>query len=187
MTFKTTIGDEVTVYTTRADTLFGATYMVISPGAPAARSSGSRISPTWSDVEAYQAEAARKSDFERSELNKDKTGVRLDGIEAINPVNGTRICRSSSPTTSSWATAPASSWACPAHDQRDWEFANKFGLPIIEVVSGGDVTKEAFIAKDDTGIMVNSGFLNGMTVKEAIPAMKKCAGGAGLRPREGQL
>ncbi len=126
----------------------------------------------WSDVEAYQAEAARKSDFERGELNKDKTGVRLDGIEAINPVTHKKLpIFVSDYVLMGYGTGIV--MGVPGHDQRDWEFATKFGLPIIEVVSGGDVTKEAFVAKDDSAIMVNSGFLNGMTVKEAIPAMKK--------------
>ena len=171
VTFKTNIGGEVTVYTTRADTLFGTTYMVISPEHPMLNEWKDKIK-NWDEVEAYQKEAARKSDFERGELNKDKTGVRLDGIEVENPVThkmlpmfvsdyvlmgyGTRIVM-----------------GVPGHDQRDWEFATKFGLPIVEVVAGGDITKEAFVAKDDSAVMVNSGFLNGMTVKEAIPAMKK--------------
>ena len=171
ITFKTNIGDEVTVYTTRADTLFGTTYMVISPEHPLLKQWQPHIA-NWSDVEAYQAEAARKSDFERGELNKDKTGVRLDGIEAINPVTHKNLpIFVSDYVLMGYGTGIV--MGVPGHDQRDWEFATKFGLPIIEVVSGGDVTKEAFVAKDDSAIMVNSGFLNGMTVKEAIPAMKK--------------
>ena len=171
ITFKTNIGDEVTVYTTRADTLFGTTYMVISPEHPLLKQWQPHIA-NWNDVEAYQAEAARKSDFERGELNKDKTGVRLDGIEAINPVTHKNLpIFVSDYVLMGYGTGIV--MGVPGHDQRDWEFATKFGLPIIEVVSGGDVTKEAFVAKDDSAIMVNSGFLNGMTVKEAIPAMKK--------------
>ena len=171
ITFKTNIGDEVTVYTTRADTLFGTTYMVISPEHPLLKQWQPHIA-NWSDVEAYQAEAARKSDFERGELNKDKTGVRLDGIEAINPVTHKNLpIFVSDYVLMGYGTGIV--MGVPGHDQRDWEFATKFGLPIIEVVSGGDVTKEAFVAKDDSAIMVNSGFLNGMTVKAAIPAMKK--------------
>ena len=171
ITFKTNIGDEVTVYTTRADTLFGTTYMVISPEHPLLKQWQPHIA-NWSDVEAYQAEAARKSDFERGELNKDKTGVRLDGIEAINPVTHKNLpIFVSDYVLMGYGTGIV--MGVPGHDQRDWEFATKFGLPIIEVVQGGDITKEAFTLKDDTGIMVNSGFLNGMTVKDAIPAMKK--------------
>ena len=171
ITFKTNIGDEVTVYTTRADTLFGTTYMVISPEHPLLRQWQQHIA-NWADVEAYQAEAARKSDFERGELNKDKTGVRLDGIEAINPVTHKALpIFVSDYVLMGYGTGIV--MGVPGHDQRDWEFATKFGLPIVEVVSGGDVTKEAFVAKDDSAVMVNSGFLNGMTVKEAIPAMKK--------------
>ncbi len=171
ITFKTNIGDEVTVYTTRADTLFGTTYMVISPEHPLLKQWQPHIA-NWSDVEAYQAEAARKSDFERGELNKDKTGVRLEGVEAVNPVTHKNLpIFVSDYVLMGYGTGIV--MGVPGHDQRDWEFATKFGLPIIEVVSGGDVTKEAFVAKDDSAIMVNSGFLNGMTVKEAIPAMKK--------------
>ena len=171
ITFKTNIGDEVTVYTTRADTLFGTTYMVISPEHPLLKQWQPHIA-NWSDVEAYQAEAARKSDFERGELNKDKTGVRLEGVEAVNPVTHNNLpIFVSDYVLMGYGTGIV--MGVPGHDQRDWEFATKFCLPIIEVVSGGDVTKEAFVAKDDSAIMVNSGFLNGMTVKEAIPAMKK--------------
>ena len=145
--------------------------MVISPEHPMLKQWQPHIA-NWSDVEAYQAEAARKSDFERGELNKDKTGVRLDGIEAINPVTHKNLpIFVSDYVLMGYGTGIV--MGVPGHDQRDWEFATKFGLPIIEVVSGGDVTKEAFVAKDDSAIMVNSGFLNGMTVKAAIPAMKK--------------
>ena len=168
--FKTTEGDTLTVYTTRPDTLFGATYMVISPEHPAVE--------TWADklsnidaVRAYREEAARKSDFERTELNKDKTGVKLDGVAAINPVNGREIpIFVSDYVLMGYGTGAI--MAVPAHDDRDWAFAKKFGCEIIEVVSGGeDVQKAAFTAKDETGILVNSDFLNGKTVKDAIPAM----------------
>ena len=171
ITFQTNIGDEVTVYTTRADTLFGTSYMVISPEHPLLKSWQPHIK-NWDAVAAYQEEAARKSDFERGELNKEKTGVRLEGIEAINPVTHKPLpLFVSDYVLMGYGTGVV--MGVPGHDQRDWEFAKKFGLPIIEVVQGGDVTKEAFVAKDDTAIMVNSGFLNSMTVKEAIPAMKK--------------
>ena len=171
VTFKTNIGGEVTVYTTRADTLFGTTYMVISPEHPMLNEWKDKIK-NWDEVEAYQKEAARKSDFERGELNKDKTGVRLDGIEVENPVTHKMLPMFVSDyVLMGYGTGIV--MGVPGHDQRDWEFATKFGLPIVEVVAGGDITKEAFVAKDDSAIMVNSGSLNGMTVKEAIPAMKK--------------
>ena len=173
VTFKTNMGDDVTVYTTRADTLFGTTYMVISPEHPLLKKWKDQIA-NWAEVEEYQAAAARKSDFERGELNKDKTGVRLEGVEAINPVTGGALPMFVSDyVLMGYGTGIV--MGVPGHDQRDWDFAKKFGLPIVEVVKGGDVTKEAFVAKDDKAIMVNSGFLNGMTVKEAIPAMKKYA------------
>ena len=173
VTFKTNMGDDVTVYTTRADTLYGTTYMVISPEHPLLKKWKDKIA-NWSDVEDYQAAAARKSDFERGELNKDKTGVRLEGVEVINPVTGGSLPMFVSDyVLMGYGTGIV--MGVPGHDQRDWDFAKKFGLPIVEVVKGGDVTKEAFVAKDDKAIMVNSGFLNGMTVKEAIPAMKKYA------------
>ena len=171
ITFKTNMGNDVTVYTTRADTLFGTTYMVISPEHPLLKKWLPQI-PNRAEVEAYQAEAARKSDFERGELNKDKTGVRLEGVEVINPVTHKPLPMFVSDyVLMGYGTGIV--MGVPGHDQRDWEFATKFGLPIIEVVAGGDVTKEAFVAKDDSAVMVNSGFLNGMTVREAIPAMKK--------------
>ena len=171
VTFKTNVGTDVTVYTTRADTLFGTTYMVISPEHPLLKEWQPLIK-NWDEVATYQEEAAHKSDFERGELNKDKTGVRLDGIEVMNPVTHQALPMFVSDyVLMGYGTGIV--MGVPGHDQRDWEFAKKFGLPIIEVVSGGDVTKEAFVAKDDSAIMVNSGFLNGMTVKEAIPAMKK--------------
>ncbi len=169
--FTATNGDTLTVYTTRCDTLFGVTYMVMSPEHSYLKKWKDQIQ-NWAEVEAYQAEAARKSDFERSELNKDKTGVRLQGIEAVNPATGKQVpIFVSDYVLMGYGTGIV--MGVPGHDQRDWDFATKFGLPIVEVVKGGDVTKEAFILKDDTGIMVNSGFLDGMTVKQAIPAMKK--------------
>ncbi len=169
--FTATNGDKLTVYTTRCDTLFGVTYMVISPEHPFLEQWKSQIK-NWDEVAAYQAEAARKSDFERGELNKEKTGVRLDGIEAVNPANGKHVpLFVSDYVLMGYGTGIV--MGVPGHDQRDWDFATAFELPIVEVVQGGDITKEAFVLKDDTGIMVNSGFLNGMTVKEAIPAMKE--------------
>ena len=173
VTFKTNMGDDVTAYTTRADTLFGTTYMVISPEHPLLKKWKDKIA-NWDEVEEYQAAAARKSDFERGELNKEKTGVRLEGVEVINPVTGGVLPMFVSDyVLMGYGTGIV--MGVPGHDQRDWDFAKKFSLPIVEVVKGGDVTKEAFVAKDDKAIMVNSGFLNGMTVKEAIPAMKKYA------------
>ena len=171
VTFKTNTEDDITVYTTRVDTLFGVTYTVISPEHPLLNKWKDRIA-NWADVEAYKQAAARKSDFERGELNKDKTGVRLDGIEVENPVTHKMLPMFVSDyVLMGYGTGIV--MGVPGHDQRDWEFATKFGLPIVEVVAGGDITKEAFVAKDDSAVMVNSGFLNGMTVKEAIPAMKK--------------
>ena len=171
ITFDTNVGDQVTVYTTRADTLFGTTYMVISPEHPLLKKWQPLIK-NWDAVAAYQEEAAHKSDFERGELNKEKTGVQLEGIEVMNPVTHKPLPMFVSDyVLMGYGTGIV--MGVPGHDQRDWEFAKKFGLPIIEVVAGGDVTKEAFVAKDDSAVMVNSGFLNGLTVKEAIPAMKK--------------
>ena len=171
ITFRTNVGDDITVYTTRADTLFGTTYMVISPEHPLLKQWQPHIA-NWDAVAAYQEEAAHKSDFERGELNKEKTGVRLEGVEVMNPVTHKALPMFVSDyVLMGYGTGIV--MGVPGHDQRDWEFATKFGLPIVEVVAGGDVTKEAFVAKDDSAVMVNSGFLNGMTVKEAIPAMKK--------------
>ncbi len=171
VTFKTNIGTDITVYTTRADTLFGTTYMVISPEHPLLDEWKDKIE-NWDEVEAYRKEAAKKSDFERGELNKDKTGVRIAGVEGENPVTHNMLPMFVSDyVLMGYGTGIV--MGVPGHDQRDWEFATKFGLPIVEVVAGGDITKEAFVAKDDSAVMVNSGFLNGMTVKEAIPAMKK--------------
>ena len=169
--FQSTLGDEIRVYTTRPDTLFGATYMVLSPE--------HALIAKWMDklnnadaVKAYQAAAAAKSDLERTELNKEKTGVKLDGVMGINPVNGKQIpIFISDYVLSTYGTGAI--MAVPAHDDRDWEFAKAFGCEIIEVVAGGNVEEAAFTLKDDTGIMVNSGFLNGMTVKQAIPAIIK--------------
>ena len=177
--FKTTEGDTLTVYTTRADTLFGATYMVISPEHPMIEQWADKLN-NIEDVRAYREEAARKSDFERTELNKDKTGVKLDGVAAINPVNGKQIpIFVSDYVLMGYGTGAI--MAVPAHDDRDWEFAKKFGCEIIEVVSGGeDVQKAAFTAKDETGILVNSDFLNGKTVKDAIPAMIEWLGEKGI-------
>ena len=169
VTFKTTAGDDLVVYTTRCDTLFGATYMVLAPEHPFLKQWKDRIE-NWDDVTAYVEAAARKSDFERSELNKEKTGVEIKGVRAVNPVNGKEIpIFISDYVLITYGTGAI--MAVPAHDDRDWEFAKIFGCDIIEVVAGGDIEKGAFTLKDDTGIMVNSGFLNGMTVKEAIPAM----------------
>ena len=173
VTFKTNTEDDITVYTTRVDTLFGVTYTVISPEHPLLKKWQPLIK-NWDEVAAYQEAAARKSDFERGELNKDKTGVRLDGIEVINPANGKVVPMFVSDyVLMGYGTGIV--MGVPGHDQRDWDFATAFNIPIVEVVEGGDITKEAFTLKDDTGIMVNSGFLNGMTVKEAIPAMKQYA------------
>ena len=177
--FKTTEGDTLTVYTTRPDTLFGATYMVISPEHPMIEQWADKLN-NIADVRAYREEAARKSDFERTELNKDKTGVKLEGVAAINPVNDKQIpIFVSDYVLMGYGTGAI--MAVPAHDDRDWEFAKKFGCEIIEVVSGGeDVQKAAFTAKDETGILVNSDFLNGKTVKDAIPAMIEWLGEKGI-------
>ena len=173
VTFKTNTGDDITVYTTRVDTLFGVTYTVISPEHPLLKKWQPLIK-NWDAVAAYQEAAARKSDFERGELNKEKTGVRLEGIEVVNPATGKVVPMFVSDyVLMGYGTGIV--MGVPGHDQRDWDFATAFGLPIVEVVEGGDITKEAFTLKDDTGIMVNSGFLNGMTVKDAIPAMKQYA------------
>ena len=174
VTFKATTGEDIVVYTTRPDTLFGATYMVLSPE--------HALVKQWLDagklanadeVVAYQKVAASKSDLERTELNKEKTGVELSGVKGINPVNGKEIpIFISDYVLSTYGTGAI--MAVPAHDDRDWEFAKKFGCEIIEVVAGSeDVQKAAFTAKDDTGILVNSDFLNGLTVKEAIPVITK--------------
>ena len=171
--FKATTGDIIKVFTTRCDTLFGATYMVLSPEHALVRQwleTGAITNPD--EVKKYQAEAAAKSDLERTELNKDKTGVRTMGVDAVNPVTGETIpIFISDYVLASYGTGAI--MAVPGHDQRDWEFAKEFDLPIIEVVKGGDVTKEAWISKDESAIMVNSGFLDGLSVKDAIPTMTK--------------
>lgn len=164
VSFGTTAGDELKVFTTRPDTLFGATYMVISPE--------HAIIERWADkltnldeIRAYQAEAARKSDFERTEIAKDKTGVELKGVRAINPVNNTEIpIFISDYVLATYGTGAI--MAVPAHDTRDYDFAKAFSLPIIEVVKGGDIEKEAF-TDCETGVMVNSGFLDGLSVEDA--------------------
>ncbi|MGN0566324.1 MAG: leucine--tRNA ligase, partial [Candidatus Limousia pullorum] len=162
--FTTTTGDKLTIYTTRPDTLYGATYMVISPEHPMIEK-WAGILENMDEVREYQAQAARKSDFERTEVAKDKTGIRLIGIEAINPVNDKKIpIFISDYVLVSYGTGAI--MAVPAHDTRDWEFAKKFDLPIIEVVKGGDVEKEAF-TDCATGIMVNSGILDGLSVEDA--------------------
>ena len=174
VTFKASTGDAIVVFTTRPDTLFGATYMVISPEHRFVSQWKDKLQ-NWDEVSAYVEESGKKSDFERTELSadKEKTGVMLQGVRAINPVNGREIpIFISDYVLASYGTGAI--MAVPAHDTRDWAFAKKFGCEIIEVVSGGeDVQKEAFTAKDDTGTMVNSDFLNGMTVKDAIPAITK--------------
>ena len=167
--FPTTAGDDLLVFTTRCDTLFGATYMVLSPEHPYVKKWRPLLSNV-EEVDAYVEASARKSDFERSELSKDKTGVRLEGVRAVNPVTGCEIpIFLSDYVLISYGTGAI--MAVPAHDDRDWEFAKKFGCDIIEVVRGGNVQEAAFTSKDDTGILVNSGFLDGLTVREAIPVM----------------
>ena len=172
VTFKATTGDDIVVYTTRPDTLFGATYMVLSPEHALIKSWLPQLKNA-DEVTSYQRLAASKSDLERTELNKEKTGVCLDGVRAVNPVNGKEIpIFISDYVLSTYGTGAI--MAVPAHDDRDWAFAKKFGCEIIEVVSGGeDVQKAAFTAKDETGILVNSEFLNGLTVKDAIPVITK--------------
>ncbi len=168
VSFSTTAGDDLTVFTTRPDTLFGATYMVMSPEHPFLEKWADKIR-NMDEVVAYREEAARKSDFERSELNKEKTGVRLQGVAAINPVTEKEIpVYISDYVLMSYGTGAI--MAVPGHDTRDWEFAKKFGLPIVEVVLGGNVEQEAF-TDCATGIMTNSGFLNGMSVEEAKKAI----------------
>ncbi|MBQ6819601.1 MAG: leucine--tRNA ligase [Clostridia bacterium] len=171
VTFKTNVNHDVTVYTTRPDTLFGATYMVLSPEyAQIEEWKKEGLIGNVAEVEAYQAEAARKSDFERTEMAKDKTGVKLDGVRAINPVNGEEIpVFISDYVLVSYGTGAV--MGVPAHDSRDWEFAKKFDLPIIEVVAGGNVQEAAF-TDVETGVMVNSGFMTGMSVEDAKEAIK---------------
>jgi len=166
--FTTSAGDTLKVYTTRPDTLFGATYMVISPEHPLI-DKWKDLLENYNDVISYREEAARKSDFERTELVKDKTGVKLLGITATNPVNNTQIpIFVSDYVLMTYGTGAI--MAVPAHDTRDYDFAKAFDLPIIEVVAGGDIEKEAF-TDCNTGVMTNSGFLNGLTVEEAKKAI----------------
>ena len=167
--FTTTLGDTLTVYTTRCDTLFGATYMVISPEHPLIEKWADKLA-NIDEVRAYQLAASKKSDFERTEVAKEKTGVKLDGVKAVNPVNNTEIpIFISDYVLVSYGTGAI--MAVPAHDTRDWEFAKKFDLPIIEVVKGGeDVQKEAF-TDCATGILTNSGFLDGLSVEDAKEKM----------------
>ncbi len=162
--FDTTAGDKLEIYTTRPDTLYGATYMVVSPEHPYIEKWADKLN-NIDEIRAYQTASAKKSDFERTEMNKEKTGVRLDGVTAINPLTGSEIpIFISDYVLISYGTGAI--MAVPAHDTRDWEFAKKFNLPIIEVVKGGDVEKEAF-TDCATGIMVNSGILDGLSVDQA--------------------
>lgn len=162
--FKTTAGELLKVYTTRPDTLFGATYMVISPEHPYIEKWGSQLA-NLDEVLSYREEAGKKSDFERTEINKEKTGVKLAGVSAINPVNGEEIpIFVSDYVLMSYGTGAI--MAVPGHDERDWDFAKAFNLPIVEVVAGGDVEMAAY-SDCDTGVLVNSGFLNGLSVEEA--------------------
>ena len=155
---------KIRVYTTRPDTLFGATYMVLAPEHPLLDEMKDRIE-NWDEVLAYRAQAARKSDFERTELQKDKTGVELKGLKAVNPVTGREIpVWASDYVLVTYGTGAI--MAVPAHDTRDWEFAKKFGLPIVEVVAGGNVQEAAYTDVAD-GVMVNSGFLDGLRVAQA--------------------
>ena len=166
--FATTEGDKLRVYTTRCDTLFGATYMVIAPEHELIAKWKGSIE-NYAEVEEYKAQAARKSDFERTELVKEKTGVELRGVRAINPANGKEIpIFISDYVLAGYGTGAI--MAVPAHDERDWDFAKKFNLPIIEVVAGGNVQEEAF-TNVETGKLVNSGFLNGLEVAEAKAKM----------------
>ncbi len=169
VTFKLTTGDDMVVYTTRCDTLYGATYSVISPEHPLIERLADKLT-NYDEIKAYQLAASKKSEFERTELAKDKTGIELKGVRAINPVTGKEIpIFVSDYVLVTYGTGAI--MAVPAHDTRDWEFAKKFNLPIVEVVSGGkDVNEEAY-TDVSKGTMVNSGFLTGMNVKDAIPAM----------------
>ena len=166
--------DKLRIYTTRCDTLFGVTYMVVSPEHPILDKYKDEIG-NWSDIEAYREQAAKKSDFERSELAKDKTGVCIDGLTAINPVNGKEIpIYVSDYVLMSYGTGAI--MAVPAHDDRDWEFAKKFGLPLIQVVAkdGEEVDiNEAAFTDVATGVLINSDFLNGLEVKDAKEKMIK--------------
>ena len=165
VTFSTNIGDTFEIFTTRADTLFGATYMVMSPEHPLLEKWADKIE-NYSEVLDYKAQAAKKSDFERTELAKDKTGVKLSGVTAINPVNNTEIpIFISDYVLISYGTGAI--MAVPAHDTRDWDFAKKFNLPIIEVVAGGEDVQAAAYTECATGTLVNSDFLNGLSVEDA--------------------
>ena len=175
--FPTTLGRDLVVYTTRPDTIFGATYMVISPEHPILTECADAIT-NLDAIRAYQEQAARKSDFERTEMAKDKTGVCIEGFAAINPMTGGEIpIFVSDYVLVSYGTGAI--MAVPAHDTRDWEFAKKFDLPIVEVIAGGDVEKEAF-TDVETGVLVNSGFLNGKTVSEAKEAIIARLGEMGI-------
>lgn len=168
--FESTAGDVLTVYTTRPDTLFGATYMVIAPEHPYIEKWADKLD-NMDEIKAYQEKAARKSDFERTEIVKEKTGVELKGVKGINPVNGREIpIFISDYVLMSYGTGAI--MAVPAHDTRDYEFAKVYGLPVIEVVKGGDIEKEAF-TDCATGEMVNSGFLDGLCVEEAKVKIKE--------------
>ena len=169
--FTTTAGDILTVYTTRPDTLFGATYMVISPEHPIIEKWADKLS-NMDAVREYQAAAARKSDFDRTEMNKEKTGVKLEGVRAINPVNGREIpIFISDYVLMTYGTGAI--MAVPAHDTRDWEFAKVFNLPIIEVVKGGEDVQKAAFTDCATGVMVNSEFLDGLSVEDAKVKIKE--------------
>ena len=169
--FSTNIGDTFEVFTTRADTLFGVTYMVMSPEHPLINKWADKIT-NMDEVAAYRQEAAKKSDFERTELAKDKTGVKISGVTAINPVNGKEVpIFIADYVLISYGTGAI--MAVPAHDTRDWEFAKKFGLPIIEVVAGGEDVQAAPYTECATGKLVNSGFLNGMSVEDAKKAIQE--------------
>ena len=169
--FSTNIGDTFEVFTTRADTLFGVTYMVMSPEHPLINKWADKIT-NMDEVTAYKQEAAKKSDFERTELAKDKTGVKISGVTAINPVNGKEVpIFIADYVLISYGTGAI--MAVPAHDTRDWEFAKKFGLPIIEVVAGGEDVQAAPYTECATGKLVNSGFLDGMSVEDAKKAIQE--------------
>lgn len=169
--FSTNIGDTFEVFTTRADTLFGVTYMVMSPEHPLINKWADKIT-NMDEVAAYRQEAAKKSDFERTELAKDKTGVKISGVTAINPVNGKEVpIFIADYVLISYGTGAI--MAVPAHDTRDWEFAKKFGLPIIEVVAGGEDVQKAPYTECATGKLVNSGFLDGMSVEDAKKAIQE--------------
>ena len=169
--FTASTGDEFEIFTTRADTLFGVTYMVMSPEHPLIEKWADKIA-NYDEVLAYKQEAAKKSDFERTELAKDKTGVKLEGVTAVNPVNGKEVpIFISDYVLISYGTGAI--MAVPAHDGRDWDFAKKFGLPIVEVVSGGEDVQKSPYTDCDTGKLVNSGFLDGLSVEEAKKAMQQ--------------